>query len=153
MTSYVEAPTPAGAGMGVSVFLAGGVTHCPDWQRVAARELLAAGLTVFNPRRREFPIDDPAQTPVQIAWEYRHLQVADMILFWFPPCDAALTTQPISMYELGFAAASGRRMVVGADPGYPRVADVYTQLAHARPELTIHATLGATLRAAREAAA
>ncbi|PBO26519.1 nucleoside 2-deoxyribosyltransferase domain-containing protein [Streptomyces albidoflavus] len=111
-----------------------------------------ADFTVFNPRRRAFPIHDPAQTPVQIAWEHHYLHQADLTLFWFPASDPRLTTQPITMYELGAAAATPtRRIVVGADPDYPREADVRTQLHHARPGLTVHTTLHDTLYEARRA--
>lgn len=143
---YYE-PTPADP---PSVFLAGGITNCPNWQPDAAAGL--AAYVVFNPRRRNFPIHDPGQTPIQIAWEYHHLALADLTLFWFPACDPALTTQPITMYELGAAASSPyRRIVVGADPGYPRAADVHTQLGHVRPDLTVHTTLAHTVQAARTA--
>lgn len=36
--SYTEAPTPYN-GRGPSVFLAGGITGCPDWQAVARAAL------------------------------------------------------------------------------------------------------------------
>lgn len=73
-------------------------------------------------------------------------------MFWFPASDPRLTTQPITMYELGAAAATPtRRIIVGADPDYPREADVRTQLHHARPGLTVHTTLHDTLHAARRA--
>ncbi|WP_327304404.1 nucleoside 2-deoxyribosyltransferase domain-containing protein [Streptomyces sp. NBC_01298] len=147
---YVEAPAvhrPA-PGDPPSVFLAGGITHCPRWQPEAAREL--ADFVVLNPRRADFDVSDPSQTDVQIAWEYAHLLRADLTLFWFPACDASLTVQPITLYELGAAAATpGRRLVVGADPGYPRRADVITQLSLSRPDLTVHSTLPETLTAAR----
>lgn len=131
-----------------SVFLAGGITHCPWWQPAAARAL--ADFVVLNPRRSDFDVSDPTQTDVQIAWEYRHLKLADVTLFWFPACDAALTVQPITLYELGAAAAvPARRLVVGADPGYPRAADVVTQLALARPGLPVHRTLPEALASAR----
>lgn len=131
-----------------SVFLAGGITHCPPWQSAAAVAL--ADFVVLNPRRTDFDVTDPSQTDVQIAWEYRHLLLADLTLFWFPACDASLTVQPITLYELGAAAATpGRRLVVGADPGYPRSADVRAQLALSRPGLPVHRTLPDTVSAAR----
>ena len=49
------------------------------------------------------------------------------------------------------AATPTRRIIVGADPDYPREADVRTQLHHARPGLTVHTTLHDTLHAARRA--
>ncbi|WP_165956158.1 nucleoside 2-deoxyribosyltransferase domain-containing protein [Streptomyces hainanensis] len=133
-----------------SVFLAGGISHCPDWQREAAQAL--RDLTVFNPRRAGFDVRDPTATEVQIAWEFHHLRAADVTLFWFPACDPAVTVQPITLYELGAAAATpGRRIAVGADPGYPRAADVRIQLGHVRPGSTVHDTLAATVAAARRA--
>ncbi|MFD5148696.1 nucleoside 2-deoxyribosyltransferase domain-containing protein [Streptomyces sp. NPDC058401] len=146
---YVEAPAPYRPAPGdpPSVFLAGGITHCPPWQPQAAREL--ADFVVLNPRRADFDVSDPSQTDVQIAWEYAHLLRADLTLFWFPACDASLTVQPITLYELGAAAATpGRRLVVGADPDYPRRADVVTQLSLSRPDLTVHSTLPETVTAA-----
>ncbi|MDX6356564.1 MAG: hypothetical protein QOF98_3467 [Streptomyces sp.] len=148
--AYFEAPDlyRPRPGDAPSVFLAGGITHCPLWQPDAASAL--RDFVVFNPRRELFPIQDPRQTDIQIAWEFHHLQAADVTLFWFPLCDPALTVQPITLYELGAAAASDRRRIaVGADPGYPRAADVRTQLGHARPELTVHTTLAATVAEAR----
>lgn len=150
MTRYVEAPAVHRPGPGdpPSVFLAGGITHCPQWQPDAAAAL--ADFVVLNPRRTDFDLSDPSQTDVQIAWEHRHLLLADVTLFWFPACEAALTVQPITLYELGAAAATlGRRLAVGADPDYPRRADVVAQLALARPGLRVHRTLPEALAEAR----
>ncbi|WP_443041424.1 nucleoside 2-deoxyribosyltransferase domain-containing protein [Streptomyces sp. B21-083] len=41
----------------------------------------------------------------QTAWEYEHLRIADVILFWF----RAEAVQPIALYELGAHAARGTR--------------------------------------------
>jgi hypothetical protein len=52
---YIEAPNsyqPA-SGDGPSVFLAGGITGCPDWQRDARALLDAAPVVVLNPRRAQ----------------------------------------------------------------------------------------------------
>lgn len=148
---YVECPREhtVRPGSPPALFLAGGITGCPDWQAQAVAQLAAADVVVCNPRRTNFPIDDPDAGPEQVRWEHRHLQLADLVLFWFPPCDPAVTTQPIAMYELGAAATAARRIVVGADPRYPRRADVVLQLELARPELAVHDTLTATLAAAR----
>ncbi len=115
-----------------AVFLAGGITGCPDWQTTAVT-LLPSGVVAFNPRRPAWPIDDPAAGPGQIAWEVRHLARADVVLFWF--CQE--TVQPITLHELGVAAAGGRPMVVGADRRYPRRVDVVEQLRHARPDVVV----------------
>lgn len=131
-----------------AVFLAGGIVGCPDWQPRAAAELIKDAV-VLNPRRENFPIDDPAATPTQIRWEHEHLHTADLTLFWFPASDASVTTQPIAMFELGAALGEGRRLVVGADPDYPRIEDIRWQTELARPGTIVHTTLEATLDAAR----
>ncbi|MGW0811202.1 nucleoside 2-deoxyribosyltransferase domain-containing protein [Nonomuraea sp. NPDC002799] len=148
--AYYEAPdyyVPA-PGDPPAVFLAGGITGVEDWQRRAASALRGAGVIVLNPRRRRFPIDDPAQTPIQIAWEHHHLHLPQVLtLFWFPPGDSV---QPIALLELGAALDDpARRLAVGAHPGYRRVEDVRWQARLARPGEVVHATLDGTLEAAR----
>lgn len=145
--TYIECPTmyrPA-PGDPPAVFLAGGIVGCPDWQSVAAKHL-AERAVVLNPRRANFPIHDPSATPEQIQWEHHHLHMDGVLtLFWFPASDRQVTTQPIAMFELGAALGEQRPIVVGADPGYPRAADVRWQTALARPELTVTDSLDALL--------
>jgi hypothetical protein len=141
---YVEAPEQF-RGDGPSIFLAGGITHCPDWQATAVRLLAGQPTAVLNPRRRHFDVGDPSTAEAQIRWEHQHLRRASVVLFWFA---AGPSPQPIALYELGATAAAGRRMAVGADPGYSRRTDVVIQLELARPELTVHAGLADTVAAA-----
>jgi len=91
---YIEA-LDAYAGPERSVFLAGGIVGCPDWQQDLVLLLHNTDLVLLNPRRRHFPIDDPAAAPAQIAWEHRHLRTAAAISFWFP-CESLC---PIVLYE------------------------------------------------------
>lgn len=42
-----------------SIFLAGGITNCPNWQQEAISYLSKLNLTIYNPRRENFPINDP----------------------------------------------------------------------------------------------
>lgn len=148
---YFEAPQdyrPA-AGDSPSVFLAGGITGCPDWQETAARALLRRGMVVFNPRRGEYLLDDPDEAARQIAWEHRHLHLAGATLFWFP---AGPAVQPIALFELGAALGEGRRLAVGVEPGYPRAVDVREQVGLARPGLPVHEKLDEAVAAAGVAA-
>jgi len=142
---YIEAPAPYD-GTAPSVFLGGGITGCPDWQLRAVLQLDAIGspVVVLNPRRAAFPLGQPDATREQTTWEYRHLRLADVILFWF----CAEAVQPIALYELGAHAARGTRLAVGTHPGYPRRLDVLEQLRLARPEVSVHDSLHATVRAA-----
>lgn len=143
---YVEAPTDYDGDL-PSVFLAGGITGCPMWQAQAYEQLADLPIAVLNPRRPNFPIHDPSAAPTQIAWEFRHLHLADLVLFWFP--DSGPVIQPIALYELGAHAATGKPIVVGADVNYVRRQDVVLQLKHIRPNLIVWSTLEETVEVAR----
>jgi len=153
MSRYFEAPDyyrprPFDA---PAVFLAGGITGVERWHDHAAATLAAAPERplVLNPNRRNFPIDDPDAGIHQVAWEQHHLHLPSVItLMWFPASDPKVTTQPIAMFELGQALGEGRRIVVGADPGYPRRRDVHLLAGWVRPGIRIHSSLDAVLDAA-----
>lgn len=114
------------------IFLAGGITNCPDWQSevVAALEADPTDAIVYNPRRKDFPIGDPSASEMQIAWEYDKLKNADVIAFWF----SRGSLNPIVLYELGMWGNSRETdIVIGVDPEYERIQDVEIQTALARP--------------------
>ena len=121
-----------------SIFLAGGITNCPEWQRVMMELLSESDLALVNPRRANFPIHDPSAAQKQITWEYRHLRMVDAILFWFP-CE---TICPIVLYELGAWSMSDKTIFVGVHPHYERRADVEIQTALVRPEIEVLYSLG-----------
>jgi hypothetical protein len=129
---YFEPPAEY-TGDAASVFLAGGITGCPDWQELIARRLVGAGIVVINPRCRKFPTDDPAAAKRQIAWEFRHLRRATARAFWFP----SATLCPIALFELGAWSNSPGPLFVGADPAYDRRLDVIEQLRLARPDVAV----------------
>lgn len=147
---YVEAPEDyvPSEGDGPSIFLAGGITGCEDWQTTARGLLFRQDVVLFNPRRADFDVTRGDSAQQQIDWEFRHLHRADLTMFWFPACDPKVTVQPIAMYELGAALGERRRIVVGADAQYPRRLDVVLQLRHVRPELVVGYSLEETLAAA-----
>lgn len=91
---YVEAPNTIESDK-KSIFLAGGITGCQDWQKKLAGDLEDLDIVVFNPRRENFPIHDPSAAKAQITWEYVHLRKASMISFWFGP----ETIQPIVLFD------------------------------------------------------
>jgi hypothetical protein len=108
-----------------SVFLAGGITGCPDWQRELASMLRLTNYAVLNPRRKIFPMGDPSAAEQQITWEFRHLRKADVIAFWF--CKESI--QPIALFELGAWSQSRKNLVlVGVEQGYPREQDIHIQM-------------------------
>ena len=136
-----------------SVFLAGGITGVAErWHRraIAALESAAEPLVILNPNRAAFPIDDPGAGWEQVSWEQHHLHLATVTLFWFAASDAAVTTQPIAMFELGQALGEGRQIVVGAHPDYPREADVHMLCQLARPGMPVFSDLEDVLAATLE---
>jgi len=120
----------------LSLFLGGGITDCPDWQKELVdilRAKLDIDLTILNPRRANFPIDDPSASYDQIKWEFDHLRRADAITFWFPQ----ETLCPITLYELGAWSMTDKPLFVGHHPNYQRKADVFHQTRLVRPGAVI----------------
>lgn len=122
----------------VSVFLAGGITNCWEWQDAVIAELKKKPdtnhLVVFNPRRKNFPIDDPNASQEQIEWEFEHLEGCDIFSMYFCAGDS---DQPICMYELGRNlilqqaiaedADITEFVVISCEEGYKRKSDVLIQ--------------------------
>lgn len=123
-----------------SVFLAGGITNCPEWQNELIAMLDdAMEITIYNPRRENFPIDDPNAAPIQIKWEYERLRSADLWVFWF----SRGSVNPIVMFEYGSALerieseGTNKHMIVGVDIAYPRIFDVHQQTMLRNPALQL----------------
>lgn len=121
----------------ISVFLAGGITNCPEWQDKVIEFLKAKldtdNLVVFNPRRKNFPIGVPSAAFGQIKWEFKQLEKMDIFSMYFCGGDS---DQPICMYELGrnivrmqnrFPADWEKRIIVSVEEGYKRREDVIVQ--------------------------
>lgn len=121
----------------ISVFLAGGITNCPDWQQKILKQLednyAYDSLVVFNPRRENFPIGDKTAAYTQIAWEFEMLEKCDIFSMYFSSGDS---DQPICMYELGrnilriqtrFPTDWQDRIVISTEDGYRRKQDVLIQ--------------------------
>jgi hypothetical protein len=123
----------------LSVFLAGGISNCPDWQSEVMRHVgtKCEKLFVLNPRRTSWDTTDVAAAGKQIQWEFDHLRRASAILFWFPE----ETLCPITLFELGqwsaLAAVSGKKIFVGTHPGYKRRLDVEIQLRLVLPSVAV----------------
>lgn len=122
-----------------SLFLAGGITGCPDWQKGMIDTLKDTPLVLFNPRRASFPIEEQGEARAQIEWEYTHLRKATAISFWFP-CE---TLNPIVLYELGAWSMTNKPLFVGVHPAYQRREDVAIQTALARPDVHVVTNLEA----------
>lgn len=118
-----------------NIFLAGGITNCPDWQKeMIERFKDVDDITLVNPRRSTFDINNPAESDYQIEWEFSHLHLCDAILFWFP----YQTLCPITLYELGVHADAGKEIFVGCHPAYQRKFDVEKQISLINPSIKVH---------------
>ncbi len=116
----------------VKLFLAGSITDCYDWQKQVIEQLKDINqLTIYNPRRLNFPINDPKAAEEQITWEYEHLKTAHVISFWFDKGSLG----PITLYELGRWAncTLKKRIVIGINPEYKRKQDVEIQTRLSKP--------------------
>jgi hypothetical protein len=77
---------------------------------------------------------DSKEAEKQIVWEYKHLQEADIISFWFDKGSLG----PISLYELGkYLHASNKRGFIGIHPEYKRKQDIEIQTNLSRPDIKI----------------
>lgn len=129
---YIESPKQY-RGKKKSLFLAGGISNCKNWQKLMVKLLSDAPLVIFNPRRgRKFKFSKKVEQ-AQIAWEYRYLRRAAAISFWF----ANETVCPIVLFELGAHSMTDKPLFVGIDPLYQRRSDVEIQLKLARPDIKI----------------
>lgn len=120
----------------ITVFLAGGITNCPDWQSEVIKDLNVnnlSSLIVFNPRRNNFPIEDKSAAYTQIKWEYKMLEKCDIFSMYFSSGDS---DQPICMYELGRNILRMQmrhpsdwqdRIVISVEDDYRRRQDVLIQ--------------------------
>lgn len=113
------------------IFLAGGISYCPDWQQYIIDKLNASKInaTILNPRRKDFNIADRNISIQQIEWEYTMLQEhSEIILFWFPE----ETLCPIALFELGKELGlrnknSSKKLFIGCHPNYERRFDIEQQ--------------------------
>jgi len=135
---YIESPETYFVKGGKSLFLAGGIQGCENWQQEMRKYLNNVPIVLFNPRRKDFPIDDPSAAQAQIEWEFEYLRKASMILFWFPK----ETLCPIVLYELGSWSMTDKKIFVGIHPEYKRKQDVEIQTKLVREEIQIVYDLG-----------
>ena len=136
---YIEAPDETHIKNKESLFLAGSITGCWDWQKEMSQKLSKIDiLTICNPRRKNFKsfkgAADYEESRKQIEWEFKLLQQVTQISFWF----SFETLAPITLYELGRVIEKnvqyfndpmkGQRIFIGVDPNFERKFDVETQV-------------------------
>jgi len=112
-----------------SIFLAGGISGCDNWQLKAVDAFKDLPITIINPRRDGFDVGNMLNSVDQIKWEHKYLSESNYIMFWFP--DATLC--PITLYELGKCLTVNKlsngalNLYIGCAPAYKRVFDVEIQ--------------------------
>jgi len=110
-----------------TVFLAGGISNCPDWQTPMATKIEAAlgeSILVVNPRRNGWDMNAHREESIkQIKWEHQYLKQSTHILFWFPK----ETLCPITLLELGKYLVKPVGLTIGTHPEYQRRLDVEVQ--------------------------
>jgi len=115
----------------ITVFLAGGITNCENWQQKVIKYLQAfpddqtENLVIFNPRRDAWPSSaDTEEIRRQIHWEADYICHSDIFSMYF--ANTKKSDQPICFYELGKYADS--RSVISYQAGFARPLDVKYQL-------------------------
>jgi hypothetical protein len=112
-----------------SVFIAGGISNCPDWQSEICSMIRTDKFDVVNPRRETEFDRTGATAEQQITWEHNALLLVDDYIFWFPQ----ETLCPITLFELGTVLErlrheTGKFILVGWHPGYQRGFDLQVQI-------------------------
>lgn len=124
----------------IKIFLAGGIQKCPMWQDRVIENFKVVDMKsdidiyLINPRRPNFPINDPSAAVEQIKWEFEMLEQCDIFSMYF--ANSLESDQPICFYELGrniermkqrFPTDWNDRIVVTCEKGFRRWSDVYIQ--------------------------
>lgn len=115
---------------GPIVFLAGGITGCPNWQP-ELHEMVAhvyPEVPIFSPRRAGWVDLTGDDADYQLEWEKHWLELADIVSFWFPKESDC----PITLYELAdmtrkFMYEDKPEILLGCDPEYRRKFDITKQ--------------------------
>lgn len=111
----------------LSIFLAGGISNCADWQEdVAERLAQETDAIIFNPRRLDFDMTAYEEVSrMQIIREWHALRMSTVNLFWLPE----ETLCPITLLEYGSAIERlhAGAVMCGTHPDYQRRFDVKMQ--------------------------
>ena len=128
---YIEAPNKHKGKSGVpTLFLGGGISNCKDWQSKLVEKLKDYNVTIYNPRRNNFDINNPKVSEEQIKWEHKYLHESNILVFYF----AQETLCPITLFELGAALERNiyvtikQDIIVYCEPEYSRKFDVELQI-------------------------
>lgn len=113
------------------VFFAGSIEmgKAEDWQTKLKNLLVDTDYVILNPRRDDWDSSwvqsiENAQFKEQVTWELDHIELADVVLFYFDPN----TKSPITLMELGYVlgglAACDKCVLVCCPEGFWRKGNV-----------------------------
>lgn len=121
----------------IKIFLAGGIQKCEEWQEkiidMFKNTDFDKDIYILNPRRDNFPIDDPNASEEQITWEFDMIEQCDYFAMLFLN---SISDQPICFYELGrniermkerFQLSWKDRLIISCDEKFKRIQDVVIQ--------------------------
>ena len=116
-----------------TVFLAGGITNCYNWQQDVIDHLkyfekyypALKNAIVYNPRRDDFDTLSEEEILEQIKWEHNYLERCNLFTCYF---DNSESVQPITLYELG-KYSKQKNNVITVVNGYKRMNDILIQTA------------------------
>lgn len=135
---HIICPSTTDSNPSHRVFIGGGISGCPDWQSEFVGKFTEFSSTdktvsLYNPRRVNFDVNDTNILEEQINWENKFLSSADIIIFWFPK----ETLCPITLFELGKYLVSNKKLLIGVHPEYQRRKDLHFQVGLVRSEVVI----------------
>jgi hypothetical protein len=128
MGTIFKSPAPLQPQCNRTIFLAGGISNCADWQEGVAVRIAAEvpDCVIYNPRRDDFDMSAYEEVSrQQIIWEFHALRMSTVNLFWFP----AETLCPITLFEYGSAIERlhAGAVMCGTHPDYQRRFDLIEQ--------------------------
>jgi hypothetical protein len=129
---YVECPGKTTENK-QSLFLAGGLSNCRQWQKTIISDLRLLDIILYNPRRKSFDHSKKDITVEQITWEEGMIKKSDVISFYF----CRETDCPITLFELGTCIMTNKPIIIGMDSDYSRRQDVEIQVRLKRPDIKI----------------
>ena len=103
----------------IYVFLAGPIQGAPDWQSEVPKKF-DDKYVFLSPRREQVPGKEFDYSE-QLGWERIGLLISDVILFWIPPEIETIEGRSYAQStrtEFGEYLAKGKRIIVGAWPGF-----------------------------------
>lgn len=137
MFEIVQAPNEIASKSNIKIFLAGGISNCPHWQKTLIEKLINdirletnILISLINPRCNEIPEEES-----QTIWEYKNLKKSDIIIFWF----STGSLNPITLFEYGsYLKTKSKKLIVGCHPDYLRKNAVIIQTKLAKPKLKVN---------------